>query len=114
MAKLDRLLADQSLRLLFSQELLDEFVGVAQRPKFKKYFSPSDLDALLGQINSRAQFVLVSSEVTEYRNVKDNFLLALALDGNATHLLTGDKDLLDLSSFRGTAILTIAQYLAGK
>jgi predicted nucleic acid-binding protein len=39
-------------------------------------------------------------------------LLSLAKDSKATHVLTGDKDLLDLSTFEGTIILTITDYLA--
>ena len=42
---------------------------------------------------------------------KDNFLLSLALDGFATHLLTGDKDLLILKNFGQTKIQKITEYL---
>lgn len=37
-SKLDSILSEALLTLLFSQELLEEFIEVAQRPKFKKYF----------------------------------------------------------------------------
>lgn len=49
--RLDKLFSEQPLILLFSQQLLDEFVEVARRPKFKKYFSLTDLQALLEQIS---------------------------------------------------------------
>jgi predicted nucleic acid-binding protein len=42
---------------------------------------------------------------------KDNFLLALAKDGKAHYLLTGDKDLLDLEKFGKTRIVTISHFL---
>ena len=35
--KLDELLFNQKCNLLFSQELLEEFVTAAKRPKLKKY-----------------------------------------------------------------------------
>jgi hypothetical protein len=108
------LFAKEALTLLFSQELLDEFAEVARRPKFKKYFSLTDLQALLQQINLHAEFIVVVSEISICRDSKDNFLLSLALDGKATHLVTGDKDLLELSDFNDTAIMTIATYLADK
>jgi hypothetical protein len=38
-------------------------------------------------------------------------LLSLAQDGQATHLISGDRDLLDLRKFGGTVIVTIAEYL---
>ncbi|MRS65945.1 putative toxin-antitoxin system toxin component, PIN family [Larkinella terrae] len=113
-SKFDQVFADQTLILLFSQELLDEFIEVARRPKFKRYFSLTDLQDLVEQISLRAEFVTIASEVTICRDPKDNFLLALAIDAKATHLITGDKDLLDIQKFESTTILTIAAYLADK
>lgn len=83
-------------------ELVDEFVEVAQRPKFRKYFPLDDLQALLQQLYVKADFVQVTSTTDACRDPKDNFLLALAADGNATHLITGDKDLLDIKKFGKT------------
>jgi hypothetical protein len=111
---LDQLFTDGSITLLFSQELLDEFIEVARRPKFKKYFSLNDLQDLLQHLSSRAEFVAVTSTVDACRDPKDNFLLSLAVDGKATHLITGDKDLLDLKNFEETKIITIVAYLSGK
>ena len=111
-SKLDRVFAEDGLILLFSQELLEEFVAVAQRPKFKKYFSLVDLQYLLVQIEAKAEFIAVTSAVDICRDAKDNFLLALATDGKATHLLTGDKDLLVLNPLGKTQILTIAEYVS--
>lgn len=111
-SKLDPLFADEQIKLLFSQELLGEFIEVAQRPKFKKYFSSEDLDELLIQIGTHAIFVEVKENVTICRDPKDNFLLALAQTSKATHLITGDKDLLSLKSFGKTKILTMVAFLA--
>lgn len=112
--KIDRLLKGNKLTLLFSQELLDEFVEVAQRPKFKKYFSTNDLQNLLSEIRTKAEFISVTSSFDLCRDKKDNFLLALANDGNATHLITGDKDLLVIEKLDKTVISTMTNYLAKK
>lgn len=111
---LDKLFSDNSISLLFSQALLDEFVEVSQRPKFKKYFTLTDLEDLLIQIKYKAQFVEVTSNIKICRDAKDNFLLSLAKDGGATHLITGDKDLLDIKGFGRTKILTITKYILTK
>lgn len=37
-SKVDKLFADNAITLLFSQELIDEFTEVAQRPRFRKFF----------------------------------------------------------------------------
>jgi putative PIN family toxin of toxin-antitoxin system len=106
------LISNNRIILLFSQELIDEFVEVALRPKFRKYFSSTDLQNLLIKIRVKAAFVTVHSVVNACRDPKDNFLLALARDAKATHLLTGDNDLLALKRFEKTRILSIMQYLS--
>ena len=53
----------------------------------------------------------VKSIVTVCRDPKDNFLLALAKDGKADYLLTGDKDLLDIIKFGKTKIKTITSFI---
>jgi len=54
----------------------------------------------------------VESIVTICRDLSDNFLLALAKDGKADYLLTGDKDLPELKNFGKTQIKTIAGFIA--
>ena len=110
-SRLDKILSDKLIILLYSQQLIDEFIEIAQRPKFKKYFTAKDLQILLLAISKRSQFIDVSGIVDVCRDPKDNFLLALAKDGKASHLITGDKDLLVLKKFGRTKILTLTEYL---
>lgn len=112
--KLDKLLNSNNVTLLFSRELLDEFVSVARRPKFKKYFSINDLNELLSEIQLIAEFIEVSSQVNRCRDKKDDFLLAMSKDGLADFLITGDLDLLEIGVFEKTRILTITSYLGIK
>lgn len=113
-SKIDQIFADKLITLLFSQTLLDEFVEVTQRPKFKKYFLLTDLEDLLIQIKNEAEFIEITSAIILCRDSKDDFLLSLAKDGKATHLITGDKDLLDIKVFGKTKILKITDYLSKK
>ena len=46
------------------------------------------------------------------RDPKDNMFLELCLEAKADYLITGDRDLLDLKSFKKTIILTPKQFLA--
>ena len=50
---LDKIFTHSNLKVLFSKELLDEFIEVANRAKFKKYFSSMDLQELLLQIKGQ-------------------------------------------------------------
>ena len=113
-SKLDKILNDGSIVLLFSTELLDEFIEVARRPKFRKYFPEEDLIKLLHQIEKNAEFIDVEFEVNKCRDPKDNFLLSLTHDGRATHLISGDKDLTSIEKFGDTVILSLAEYLGKK
>lgn len=108
--RLDELLFNQESKLLFSRELLEEFVAVAKRSKLRKYISGDELEDVLETIDEVAEFVVVTSDISECRDPKDNFLLSLAVDGKADYLLTGDKDLLVLEKIGMTEIKTISEF----
>ena len=112
--KLDEIIFSRHGILVFSQELLDEFLAVAKRPKFRRFFSASDIEEILETIDEYADFVKVQTQIEVCRDPKDNFLLSLSFDGNADFLLTGDKDLLDLVKFGETSIITISDFLQHK
>jgi hypothetical protein len=108
--KIDNLFYEDKICLIFSQELLNEFLEVVERPKFKKYFSSEDIENLLALFEIYGELVEVSSIITICRDEKDNFLLALAKDGKADFLLTGDADLLIIKQFENTEILTFSEF----
>jgi len=108
--RLDKLLYNDTARLIFSQELIDEFIEVAKRPKFRKYFSDDDVHRLLELFDTYGEYVEVKSSTNICRDSKDNFLLSLSLDSQANYLITGDNDLLDLKNFGKTNILTITDF----
>jgi hypothetical protein len=109
--KLDEIIFSRNGILVFSQELLDEFLEVAKRPKFRRFFSTADIEEILETIDEYADFIKVQTQIEVCRDPKDNFLLSLSVDGNARFLLTGDKDLLDLVKFGETSIITISDFL---
>ncbi len=111
LSALDQLFYNSQIELLFSDELITEFIDVAHRPKFRKYFSKKDLEELILRIRMHAEFVNVITKVNICRDPKDNFLLSLAKDGKASHLITGDADLLVLKSFERIKILTFPEYI---
>ncbi len=112
--KLDQQIISGKIKIVFSLELLEEFLTVANRPRFKKFFSKSDVEQLLDLFDVYGEIVDISSSVQLCRDPKDNFLLALAADSKANFLITEDKDLLELKAFKKTAILTITDYLRKK
>ena len=85
---LDETIFSDSHILVFSKELLEEFIDVVSRPKFQKYFSQGDIVAIIEMVSQRAEFVDIVSEISICRDKKDNFLLSLAVDGKADYLIT--------------------------
>lgn len=108
---IDPLLYSEEVRLLFSKELIAEINQTITKPKLKKYFGTNALEEMLLAFDPFIDFIEVKSIVNVCRDAKDNFLLALAKDGDAAYLLTGDKDLLDLKRFGKTKISTISEFI---
>ncbi|WP_299014792.1 putative toxin-antitoxin system toxin component, PIN family [uncultured Polaribacter sp.] len=108
---IDDLIENKGLILIFSNELLEEFIDVVNRPKFKKYFSKKDVEKILKYFDQFAELVKVKSKMNICRDKKDNFLLDLAIDSKADYLITGDKDLLILEKINKTEILTLSEFL---
>lgn len=111
MTSIDNLILDRNIKLIYSSELLKEILDVVQRPKLMKYFSIEDVNLLLDFLEQDAEFVPVVSKIKVCRDPKDDFLLALAYDGNADYLVTGDEDLLEIKVFKKTEILTMKDFL---
>mgnify|MGYP001271622487 FL=1 len=109
--ELDEILIKRECVLIFGDELLEEFLTVIKRPKFKNFFSLEDTINLIETIQDYAEFIEVTTQVNVCRDNKDNFLLSLAKDSNADFLLTGDRDLLVLKKIGSTRIITITDFL---
>lgn len=104
---IDQLIYGNRLKLIFSDELLEEFITVAQRPKFRKYFTDSDITALLDLIEFFGIYIIPTSDVKMCRDEKDNFLLNLAIDSKADFLVTGDLELLGIKEIGKTRIISM-------
>lgn len=108
--KLDQFLDSDIYQIVFSEELFNEFIEVVHREKFNRYFNDLNIKSLVEIINDKALFVNVVSIINVCRDVKDNFLLSLAIDGDVDYLITGDNDLLTLKYFQKTSIITINDF----
>jgi len=64
-SKLDILFSQNRLLLIFSQELIEEFIEVVQRTKFKKYFTLSDLQSLLLEFPQKTSILLLQHIITK-------------------------------------------------
>ncbi len=107
---LDKFIENGKLKLIFSKELYGEFLEVIERPKFKKYFHKSDIEHLTKIIDKFGILIEITSQIEKCRDIKDDFLLNLAIDSNADFLVTGDLDLLEIKQINETKILKIKEF----
>ena len=108
--RLRRLLLSDKISILFSRELFDELETTAKRRKFRKYFDTAQIETLLQMLVEVTEIVAVHSVVDICRDSDDNYLLALAQDGGADYLITGDDDLLTLKKLGKTKIVTLTEF----
>lgn len=97
--------AIQRHTVLMSRPLWAELVDVVSRPKLRKYVDDVDRQLFLKQLLADCEDVLLTTVITACRDPQDNHLLALALDGNADCIVTGDNDLLVLHPWRKVNII---------
>lgn len=98
--------------LLGSRETFGEFAPrYLTRKRFEKYGTAEERAAFAEAVRLNTQFVEVSSSATASPDPDDNAFLALAADGAADFLVTGNtKDFPE--SYRGTPVVTPAQFRA--
>lgn len=108
---LDELLLHRKITFIFPSELIEEFISVTSRPKFKKYFSKDDINKLLSLFDAYGKLIKINSSINICRDYKDNFLLNLAVDAKADYLVTGDEDLLSLGEIENIPIINYNQLI---
>ena len=109
--EIDDLVNDGHIKLIFSKESIEEFLTVAKRPKFKKYFTDNNINSLLRLFDRYGKLIKVSVAVSECRDYKDNFLLSLAVESNTDYLVSGDSDLLILKQIKKTNIINWSDFI---
>jgi uncharacterized protein len=97
--------------ILLSLAAFAELRDVLRRTRFRRYIDEEDVDLFLGILARQVRWIEVNIEINVCRDPKDDTLLSLAVSGGASHLVTGDKDLLILDPFRGIRILTPHPFL---
>lgn len=104
--------AFESGDVLSSSDTQDEMREVFRRSKFDRYVPLRDRMNDIENIIEDMVSVEIVERISVCRDVKDDKVLELAVNGHADCIITGDHDLLTLHPFRGIAILTPVAYLA--
>ena len=97
--------------LIFSDETFHELHTRLLRPKFDAYVSRSGRSTYLAQLEAVSEWVSITGAKLGCRDSDDDKLLETALMGSADCLVTGDKDLLEMSPFHEIPILRPVEFL---
>jgi putative PIN family toxin of toxin-antitoxin system len=92
--------------ILLSDAVQTEIFAVLHRKRFQRY-----IRLFLVAFTRAAELITVDVNLAVCRDHKDDKFLELAVSGRATHLVTGDSDLLTLNPFREVTILTPRAFL---
>ena len=97
---------------LMSVATLAELNEVLRRPRFDRYLSEEKRLAFLAAVLRESEMVVVTAVVSVCRDPRDDKFLELAVSGAATHIISGDDDLLSLHPFRGVAIISPQDFVS--
>lgn len=103
-----RLALDEGDVVLSSRPLLDELLGVLAR-KFSR--NPEELARVAVFLDDLSERVEPSMILDELADEPDNRLLECAVEGDADCVVTGDREVLALSTFRGVRMLSVREFM---
>jgi putative PIN family toxin of toxin-antitoxin system len=91
--------------ILYSSDTFTELFSVLSRSKFAKYIDANDIEGLSMRIKATWVFVPILQQVKLCRDAKDDKFIELALNGDASYLISGDDDLLVLEKIQDVSIV---------
>ena len=107
--------SESLFELVISEPIIEEIERVLSENRLKQAFNILDdrIASLIDLLRNNSILVPGSASVTGAvpADPSDEMFIAAALDGNADVIVSGDKDLLEIESFRGVAIITPRQFL---
>lgn len=98
-------------KLLLSFTVLAELCEVLSRKRFRRYVDEEDIRTFVAVLTREAEWVDVDVRLAACRDLKDDKFLELAVSGRATHIISGDSDLLVLNPFQGIPTMTPQAFL---
>lgn len=97
--------------LLVSEATLEELVRVLNRPKFDAYVTGEDRRRFVEVLGGVARIIPIVRVIRACRDPKDDQFLEVALNGEATAIISGDRDLLVMDPFHGVRIISPTVFL---
>jgi uncharacterized protein len=100
------------LQLVTSKSILQEFSLISKDHRIRKYASEDDVIAFLRIIDKVAKITKIKSQFKVVReDSDDDMVVRTAFDGDSDYIVSGDKHLLSLSTYRGIRIVNVDEML---
>ena len=100
------------VEIYYCDELEQEFLDVAHRPKILKYVGMQQIERVHKLMTDTCRRVEISQFVSApVRDPKDVYLLTLSNTTQADYLVSGDSDLLELNEYNSTKIVDFETFL---
>lgn len=100
---------------LTSEYILEETAGVLARKhiqtRYRQRVTAARRNEFLTEVRRAAIVVEVKTTLSVSADIKDDPVLASAIDGSANYLVTGDQHLLELGTYQKIQIVTPAVFL---
>ena len=107
----EKILSNESIIIIACPELISEIRNVFKYPKFKKIATQKNINSIIDLIIDRSFFINPEKQNIKSRDIKDNYLIDLAVTSKAKYLITGDNDLLTLKKIKKTKIYNIKDFI---
>ena len=98
-------------RLLVSEATLSELARVLARPKFDRYVDIEDRQEFIRHLGTLVEVITILQRFQACRDPKDDMFLDVAVNGQASAIITGDADLLALDPFMEIRIVAPAMWV---
>ena len=95
----------------FPFAVLAELYEVLSRKQFRRYIDEEGIRTFMAGLTREAEWIDVDVQIRACRDSKDDKFLVLAVSGHATHVVTGDSDLLALNPFQGIQVISPQAFL---
>jgi putative PIN family toxin of toxin-antitoxin system len=113
--KIVDLWTENKITVIVSQALIEEFIDVLLRPKFKRVGTIIERQDLLMGLLEMENSVFVFPKVPLHfveEDPEDNHVLECALEGKVQYIISGDTHLLALNEFQGILIVTPSEFIS--
>jgi uncharacterized protein len=100
--------------IVFSIDLVEEITSALMHPKIRAKYGthPKDIESIAGLFTLHGEIVKPEERIILCRDPDDDFILEIAVTGQADYIVSGDKDLLTLKKIQKTKIVKPAAFLS--